>query len=75
MPSSVEIEIVPCLSDNYAYILFDPAGGFCAVVDPSEDAPVRCALGTRKLTHIINTHHHPDHTMSISLALASSTVD
>jgi hydroxyacylglutathione hydrolase len=59
--AELSIEPVPCLSDNYAYILFDPAGGFCAVVDPSEDAPVRRALGTRKLTHILNTHHHPDH--------------
>ena len=59
--AELSIEPVPCLRDNYAYILFDPAGGFCAVVDPSEDAPVRRALGTRKLTHILNTHHHPDH--------------
>lgn len=59
--AELSIEPVPCLSDNYAYILYDPAGGFCAVVDPSEDAPVRRALGTRKLTHILNTHHHPDH--------------
>jgi hydroxyacylglutathione hydrolase len=59
--AELSVEPVPCLSDNYAYILFDPAGGFCAVVDPSEADPVRRALGTRKLTHIFNTHHHPDH--------------
>lgn len=59
--AELAIEPVPCLSDNYAYILFDPAGGFCAVVDPSEAEPVLRALGTRKLTHILNTHHHPDH--------------
>jgi hydroxyacylglutathione hydrolase len=59
--AELSVEPVPCLSDNYAYILFDPAGGFCAVVDPSEAEPVRRALGTRKLTHILNTHHHPDH--------------
>ena len=29
-----EIEIVPCLSDNYAYLV--KSGGACAVVDPSE---------------------------------------
>lgn len=59
--AELSIEPVPCLSDNYAYILFDPTGGFCAVVDPSEADPVRRALGTRKLTHILNTHHHSDH--------------
>ena len=39
---TTEIEIVPCLSDNYAYLV--KSGAFCAVVDPSEAAPVRAAL-------------------------------
>jgi hydroxyacylglutathione hydrolase len=62
MPPKVEIEIVPCLSDNYAYLV--KSGGLCAVVDPSEAAPVRAALTKKgwKLTHILNTHHHLDHT-------------
>ena len=55
------IEIVPCLSDNYAYLV--KSGDACAVVDPSEAAPVRAALAARgwTLTHILNTHHHADH--------------
>lgn len=58
----LEIELVPCLSDNYAYLIRD--GEFCAVVDPSEPAPVKAALAARgwRLTHILNTHHHFDHT-------------
>jgi hydroxyacylglutathione hydrolase len=57
-----EIEIVPCLSDNYAYLV--KAGGQCAVIDPSEPEPVKAALKKRgwSLTHILNTHHHLDHT-------------
>lgn len=58
------IELIPCLTDNYAYLVRDEAQGLCAVVDPSEPGPVLerlRALGT-KLTHILNTHHHPDHT-------------
>ena len=57
-----EIEIVPCLSDNYAYLVKD--GAACAVVDPSEPGPVKAALSARgwRLTHILNTHHHLDHT-------------
>ena len=57
----VEIEIVPCLSDNYAYLV--KSGESCAVVDPSEAAPIRAALAGKgwKLTHILNTHHHLDH--------------
>lgn len=62
--AELEIEPVPCLRDNYAYLLRDPGEDFCAVVDPSEAAPVRAALSARgwRLSHILNTHHHPDHT-------------
>jgi hydroxyacylglutathione hydrolase len=64
VPSSgnVEIEIVPCLSDNYAYLV--KLGEWCAVVDPSEPGPVAAALAAQgwTLTHILNTHHHLDHT-------------
>jgi hydroxyacylglutathione hydrolase len=57
-----EIEIVPCLSDNYAYLVKD--GAECAVIDPSEPGPVKAALARRgwRLSHILNTHHHLDHT-------------
>ena len=62
--AALEIELVPCLKDNYAYLVHDRDGGLTAVVDPSEPEPVRKALGQRgwKLTHILNTHHHFDHT-------------
>lgn len=62
--AALAIELVPCLRDNYAYLLHDDAEGICAVVDPSEAAPVKTALAARgwRLTHILNTHHHPDHT-------------
>jgi hydroxyacylglutathione hydrolase len=62
---TLEVELIPCLSDNYAYLLHDPAEPrLCAVVDPSEPEPVKRALSARglKLTHILNTHHHFDHT-------------
>lgn len=62
MPATdIQIEIVPCLSDNYAYLV--KSGGLCAVVDPSEPEPVRRALAKKgwTLTHILNTHHHLDH--------------
>jgi hydroxyacylglutathione hydrolase len=63
---TLRVELIPCLSDNYAYLLYDQAEpGLCAVVDPSEPEPVRKALaanGGLKLTHILNTHHHLDHT-------------
>ena len=62
--SQLSIELIPCLRDNYAYLVRDEAAGLCAVVDPSEPEPVRARLAARgaRLTHILNTHHHFDHT-------------
>ena len=57
----MQIEIVPCLSDNYAYLVKE--ADQCAVVDPSERGPVKAALdrlGWRP-NYILNTHHHSDH--------------
>lgn len=61
---ALTVELIPCLTDNYAYLLYDPASDLCAVVDPSEPEPVKRALAQsrRRLTHILNTHHHLDHT-------------
>ena len=57
------IDLIPCLSDNYAYLLRDDQGAV-GVVDPSEPGPVQAVLERLALkpTHIFNTHHHFDHT-------------
>lgn len=57
--SDLHITTVPCLSDNYAYLL--RSGDYTAVIDPSEAGPIETALGGSRLTHILNTHHHWDH--------------
>ncbi|XP_058102494.1 hydroxyacylglutathione hydrolase 2, mitochondrial-like [Magnolia sinica] len=64
MSSTLQIEIVPCLKDNYAYLLHDVGTGTVGVVDPSEALPVIDALSRKNqnLTYILNTHHHYDHT-------------
>lgn len=61
---TLEITIVPLLTDNYAYVLHEPEAEVTAVVDPSEAIPVLTVLQRQKrhLTHIFNTHHHGDHT-------------
>jgi hydroxyacylglutathione hydrolase len=54
---------VPCLRDNYAYLIEGDEPGACAVVDPSEYAPVARALAERNLRAgaLLATHHHLDH--------------
>jgi hydroxyacylglutathione hydrolase len=61
--STLSIEPILCLKDNYAWLVYDRASGLSAVVDPSEAEPVGAGLEARglSLTHILNTHHHPDH--------------
>lgn len=58
---SVEIRLVPCLSDNYAALLHN--GDITALIDAPEAAPIEKALDKEgwKLTHILITHHHSDH--------------
>ena len=48
---------MPCLSDNYSWLLHEPQQGLTAVVDPAEVAPVVAALQAKgwTLTHIINS--------------------
>ncbi len=54
---------VPCLSDNYAYLVARDGAKEAFVVDPSESEPVLAALAREGLTlvAIVNTHHHHDH--------------
>jgi hydroxyacylglutathione hydrolase len=53
---------VPVLSDNYVW-LYEYAPGLAAVVDPAVAEPVLQAAAANSLTitHILNTHWHPDH--------------
>jgi hydroxyacylglutathione hydrolase len=59
----VEVHLVPCLKDNYAYLLHRPGSSEAIVVDASEDAPVLAELERLGLTPkaILATHHHVDH--------------
>jgi hydroxyacylglutathione hydrolase len=58
----VRIVIVPCLKDNYAYLVIASSGD-AAIVDASEAGPVRDALRREGVTAraIWSTHHHHDH--------------
>tara|TARA_B100000029_G_scaffold84056_1_gene74827 strand:- start:76 stop:837 length:762 start_codon:yes stop_codon:yes gene_type:complete len=54
---------IPCLADNYAYIIHDDNLKNIGVVDPSEAKPIISFLKKKnlKLNYILNTHHHFDH--------------
>tara|TARA_B100000700_G_scaffold185895_1_gene204909 strand:+ start:296 stop:1057 length:762 start_codon:yes stop_codon:yes gene_type:complete len=59
----MQITIIPCLTDNYAYIIHDKNSNTIGVVDPSESKPIIYYLKEKnlKLNYILNTHHHFDH--------------
>ena len=63
----LDLVTVPCLSDNYAYIVHDPVSGRTAVVDVPEPGPILAALDAHqwRLTDILITHHHDDHIQGV----------
>ncbi len=67
-PQSIaETRLFLCLKDNYGVLVHDPATGATAAIDAPEAPPVERALAASgwKLTEILVTHHHGDHTAGI----------
>jgi len=65
---------VPCLQDNYAWLVQDRATGAVAVVDVPEAAPILRALAERGWTlgQILLTHHHDDHIAGVAELVAAT---
>ncbi|KAI9597623.1 hydroxyacylglutathione hydrolase [Syncephalis fuscata] len=59
----MKVEPVPCLGDNYAYLLIDPVTQEAAVIDPVQPERLLAAVERHecKLTTVLTTHHHLDH--------------
>ena len=59
----MKVEIIPCLQDNYSYLIIDEDKLEACVVDPSEAKPIIDYLSGKNinLKYILNTHHHYDH--------------
>ena len=59
----MRVEIIPCLQDNYSYLIIDENNNSACVVDPGEAKPIVDYLKNKniKLRYILNTHHHSDH--------------
>ncbi|WP_315764613.1 MULTISPECIES: hydroxyacylglutathione hydrolase [unclassified Bradyrhizobium] len=60
---AAEIRVFTCLSDNFGYLIHDPATGATASVDAPDAAPIIRELNAQgwRLTDILITHHHHDH--------------
>jgi hydroxyacylglutathione hydrolase len=60
----LKIDIIPCLQDNYSFVIYDTETDIVAVIDPSEFEPVNNFIEKKfkKIDYIFNTHHHFDHT-------------
>ncbi|WP_127115433.1 hydroxyacylglutathione hydrolase [Shimia sediminis] len=67
----LDIVTLPCLSDNYAFLIHDTASGETAVVDVPESGVISEALRTRgwTLSHVFLTHHHWDHVDGLAALL------
>lgn len=72
--ATVELLTIPCLSDNYAYLIHDPATETVTLIDAPEAAPILAALYERgwKLSHILITHHHFDHIDGVAMLEAAT---
>jgi hydroxyacylglutathione hydrolase len=63
-----QTHLFPCLTDNYGVLVHDPETGATAAIDAPEAAPIEAALKATgwRLTDILVTHHHADHTGGIA---------
>ena len=65
---AAETHLFLCLKDNYGVLLHDPDTGATAAIDAPDATPVEAALKATgwRLTDILVTHHHADHTAGIA---------
>lgn len=69
----LELVTIPCLADNYAFLIHDAETGQTAVIDVPEAAPISAELTARgwKLSHVLLTHHHWDHVDGLTELLSA----
>ena len=72
---SLDVRLIPCLTDNYGFLVRDVATGLVATVDTPDADAILADLersGWGRLDLILNTHWHPDHTQG-NAALKAAT--
>ena len=72
---TLELITIPCLTDNYAYLLHDAASGDTALIDAPEAAPILAELKRRSwgLDQILLTHHHWDHIDAVTAIVEATS--
>jgi hydroxyacylglutathione hydrolase len=70
----MDLIVVPCLRDNFAFLVRDAETGAVACVDVPETAPILAALQKAgwTLTDILLTHHHDDHIQGVADLVAAT---
>jgi hydroxyacylglutathione hydrolase len=60
---ALRVKPVPCLQDNYLWLLREDVTGAVAICDPGEAGPAIAAVEAAggQLDQILLTHHHADH--------------
>jgi hydroxyacylglutathione hydrolase len=71
---TLELVTIPCLTDNYAYLIHDAGTGQTGCVDVPDAAPILAALNARgwELSDILITHHHDDHIQGVETLRAAT---
>ncbi len=66
--SRLDVHQFICRSDNFAVLIHDPDSGLTATIDAPDAAAIRRELANKgwRLSHILVTHHHADHTEGIA---------
>lgn len=59
----LKIDLFPCLTDNYGFLVTDEASGRTAAIDSPDPEIIAARAEARglKLDYLLNTHWHPDH--------------
>ena len=74
---TLELITIPCLTDNYAYLLHDSQSGDTALIDAPEAAPILAELKRRGwgLDQILLTHHHWDHIDGVTQIVEATSAE
>ena len=74
---TLELITIPCLTDNYAYLLHDAVTDETTLIDAPEAGPILTELKRRgwALDQILLTHHHWDHIDGVTAIVEATSAE